>query len=218
MNIYGAYCVNHATYDGIDAVAGWFVHNVPAGAVVVCNVIHGEEVRWHSGNHFRNYWTVGAGINDPSRAVEQPGELEALLASRGPVPAYFLDVDFVRPRFKVPYHRHKYVHSMDIDKRDLGVVHVTDATYPFFDPLRCLVPKQYQPFLGAPDLVDDFGRGLARKRPFRHEVRAEYHVYEVTGSHVRPRASQPLIRVAVPTIGERPPTALPASGRPRSRQ
>ena len=193
MNVYGAYCVNHAAYEGIDAVADWFVRHVPEGTVVVCNVIHGEEIAWHSGNHIRNYWTVGAGINDPSRAVERPAELEALLANRGPHPAYFLDVDFVRPRYKVGYHSHKYVHAMDIDKRNLGVVHITDATYPFFDPLRCLVPKEFQPFLGAPDLVDDFGRGLARGRPFRHEVRAEYHVYEVTGDRVRARIEGPVV-------------------------
>jgi hypothetical protein len=192
LNVYGAYRVNHAAYAGIDAVAGWFGRHVPGGTTVVTNVIHGEEIKWHSAGHIENYWTIGAGISDRRRAVEQPAELEALLARRGSRPVYFLDVDFDYPPSKAWYHRHKYVHHMDIARRDLGVVYVTEARYLFTDPLRYLIPREYQPFLGAPDLVNDFGRGLSPGRPFCHEVRAEYHVYEVTGSKLRARLVGPV--------------------------
>ncbi len=179
LNVYGSYCVNHAAYEGIDTTADWFRGHVPEGSVVVSNVIHGEEIKWRSGNHVRNYWTIGAGINDPRRAVEQPAELEALLARAGPHPVYFLDVDFDNPPCKAQYHRHKYVHQLDIARHDLGIVHMTAARYLFVDPLRYLVPREFQPFLGAPDLVNDFGRRLSPGRPFVQEVVAQYHVYEV---------------------------------------
>jgi hypothetical protein len=183
MNVYGAYRVNHAAYEGIDAVAGWFDQNVPDQAAVVSNAVHGEEIKWHSGNHIQIYWTIGLGINDPRRAVEQPAQLDALLAHSESRPVYFLDVDFDYPPNKATYHRHKYVHYLDIAKRDMGVVHVTEARCPFFDPLRYLIPREYQPFLGAPDLVNDFGRNFSRRQPFAHEVSASYHVYQVTGKH-----------------------------------
>jgi len=57
LNIYGAYRVNHTAYRGIDDVADWFVRNVPKDSAVVTNVIHGEEIKWHSGNHIEVYWT-----------------------------------------------------------------------------------------------------------------------------------------------------------------
>jgi len=192
MNIYGAYRINHAAYRGIDEVAEWFSHNVPEDAAIVTNVIHGEEIKWHSGNHIEIYWTVATGICDPRRAVDQPPQLEEMLAQRATRPVYFLDVDFDYPADKVWYHRHKYVHQADIAWRDLGVVHTTAVRLPFADPLRFLIPRTYQPFLGAPDLENDFGRQLAPGRPFRYEVYAEYHVYEVTGDRIQAKLEGPV--------------------------
>lgn len=192
MNVYGAYHVNHVTYQGIDAMADWFEHNIPRDAVVISNVLHAEEIKWHSGNHFHHYWSIGAGVSASERALEDPAQVEALLADRAHRPVYFLDVDFDYPPSKTWYHRNKYVHHMDVAKHDLGVVHITNPHYPFFDPLRYLIPRDYQPFLGAPDLVNDFGRGIASRLPFRHEVLACYHVYEVTGEHLEPRLEGPV--------------------------
>jgi hypothetical protein len=104
------------------------------------------------------------------------------------VPVYFLDVDFPRLQDKAPYHYHKYVHAYDVPRRDLGRLRVTRARYLFADPLRHFVPRRYVPFLGAPDLVDDFYYGPAHSgRAFTYEVSACYRLYEVTGREVRPK-------------------------------
>jgi hypothetical protein len=192
LNVYGAYRVNHAAYEGIDAVAAWFANNVPAGAAVVSNVIHGEEIKWHSGNHFQNYWSVGAGVSDSRRALEDPAQVNALLADSDRRPVYFLDVEFDYLPNKAAYHRNKYVHNMDVAKRDRGVVHVTRAHYVFCDPLRYLIPRAYQPFLGAPDLVNDFCYDRSQHHLFRNDLHAFYHVYEVTGKHLEPRLEGPV--------------------------
>jgi hypothetical protein len=192
LNLSGAYKVNHTAYHGIDDVADWFTRNVPEGAAVVTNVIHGEEIKWHSGNHIEVYWTLTAGIADPRRAVGQPVQLEALLARRAARPVYFLDVDFDYTPDKGYYHRHKYVHQAEIAWRDRGVIHFTHVRYPFADPLRYLVPRMYQPFLGAPDLENDFARKCSVDHPFRHEIYAIYHVYEVTGSQMKAKLEGPV--------------------------
>jgi hypothetical protein len=192
LNVYGAYRVNRAIYGGIDVVADWFVRKVPAGAAIVTNVIHGEEIKWHSGNHMEIYWTTAAGICDPSRAVNQPDQFERMLARRGNRPIYFLDVDFDYTPDKAFNHRHKYIHQAEVENRDLGVVHFTHTRYPFVDPLRYLVPRMYQPFLGAPDLDNDFARKCSVDHPFCHEIYAIYHVYEVTGSRLTPRLEGPV--------------------------
>ena len=149
LNVYGAYRVNRAIYGGIDVVADWFVRQASLNAAIVTNVIHGEEIKWHSGNHIEIYWTLNTGICDPRRAVDQPDQLERMLARRGSRPVYFLDVDFDYTPDKSSHHRHKYVHQAEVGCRDLGVVHFTHVRYPFADPLRYLVPRMYQPFLGA---------------------------------------------------------------------
>jgi hypothetical protein len=187
LNINGAARINRAAYAGIDVVASWLVRHVPKGAAAVTNVIHGEEIKWHSDNHIEVYWTITAGINDPSRAIDQPSQLEELLAHRDVRPVYFLDVDFDYPPDKIAYHRHKYVHQAEVSRRDLGVVHFTHVRYPFADPLRYFIPRKYQPFLGAPDLENDFAHKRSVDRLFCHEISAIYHVYEVTGSRLTPK-------------------------------
>ena len=184
LNIYAAYKINHTTYRGIDEVATWFVRNVPRDAAVVTNVIHGDEIKWHSGGHIEIYWTITVGIDDPRRAVDEPSQLEKLLAKRDLHPVYFLDVDFDYLPHKREYHSHKYVHQAVVESRDLGVVHRTNFRYPFADPLRYLIPRSYLPFLGAPDLENDFARNCSAHHLFGNEIAAAYHVYEVTGSKI----------------------------------
>ncbi|HWG44468.1 MAG TPA: hypothetical protein VN688_16940 [Gemmataceae bacterium] len=192
LNFYGAYKVNHTAYRGIDDVAEWFTRNVPENAAVVTNVIHGEEIKWHSANHIEVYWTLTPGIPDSRRAVDQPAQIEKLLASRATRPVYFLDVDFDYTPDKGYYHRHKYVHQAEVARRDLGVIHFTHVRYPFTDPLRYLIPRMYQPFLGPPDLENDFARKRSVDHPFRHEIYAIYHVYEVMGNRLQPKLEGPV--------------------------
>ena len=71
-------------------------------------------------------------------------------------------------------------------RADLGVLHKTQAVYPFLDPLEALIPRNFVPSLGAPDLVQDFYRGGARSGTlFLREVYVQYHLYRVTGTVVR---------------------------------
>jgi len=185
MNLYAAYKINHSTYRGIDEVADWFVSHSPKDAAVVTNVIHGDEIKWHGNCHIEIYWTITTGIDDPQRAVDRPEQLEKLLAKRNARPVYFLDVDFDYLPEKRDYHRHKYVHLMDVEKRGLGEIHVTKCSYPFVDPLRYLIPRKYLPFLGAPDLENDFSSMRSKAHPFCNEVSATYRVYEVSGGQVK---------------------------------
>jgi hypothetical protein len=183
-NLYGVYRVNWATYGGIEQVARWLTRHVPAGSAVVSNVIHGEEIKWHAGDHVENYWTVAAGVFDPERVVDEPVRLQALLQRSAGKHVYYLDVDFDYTPWKASYHRHKYVHHVHVPRKDVGVVHRTRTSYLFIDPLRHLVPRDYIPFLGAPDLVNDFYLGRSHHRAlFTYKVEAIYHLYRATGQY-----------------------------------
>ena len=98
-----------------------------------------------------------------------------------------MDFDYLPD--KCDYHRHKFVNKPFVPTEFLGHIHRTQTRYFFIDPLRHLVPREFVPFLGAPDLVNDFFNGPPHHRPlFRYEVYAEYRVYQMTAgvSHEPP--------------------------------
>ena len=186
LNPYNSYRVVQSINDGIVEMAGWFKSKVPAGSIVVTNVLHGEDIRFFSNDHIKMFWTVRAGIPRDRDAVDDPSTLEQLLKKNyAKRDVYFLDVDFDYALEKVDYHSHKYVRNRSVDMSEIGRVHTTQVRYPFIDPLKNWVPRAYIAFLGAPDLENDFYRGPAQNgAPFMREVYAEYHVYKVSGTNV----------------------------------
>jgi hypothetical protein len=186
LNAYGSYKVVRGVNRGIISVADWFRSNVPEGAIVVTNAIHGEDIRLFANGHIKVYYTVTVGIPNDCDAVAEPAALAELLRENyGRRPVYFLDVDFEYLPEKEAYHSHKYVRAQSVAVRDLGIAHITRVEYPYLDPLKIVVPSPYVHFLGAPDLENDFyhGRSLDGNW-FKREVHAEYSVYQVTGLSV----------------------------------
>lgn len=78
-----------------------------------------------------------------------------------------------------------YVRDRNVEMADLGILHKTESSYLFLDPLKYLIPTREITWLGPPDLEFDFYRGLSLVgTPFHREVYAEYHIYKVTGNKV----------------------------------
>lgn len=115
-----------------------------------------------------------------------PNNLQRLLEQSLPQrKVYFLELDFDYTPNKVEYHSHKYVRAGAVKMRDLGIIHTTQISYPFLDPFKAWIPREYVSFLGPPDLENDFYRGRSRiGQPFVREVYADYHLYEVVGEEV----------------------------------
>jgi hypothetical protein len=134
------------------------------------------------------YWTVHTGIPRKTDAIEQPQELENLLkVGSSTRDVYFLNVAYNYTPDKVDYHSHRFVRDRSVDTERIGHIHTTRSLYPFLDPLKAWVSRSYVPFLGSPDLENDFYRGPAQdERKFFREVYAEYHVHKVVGKLVRP--------------------------------
>jgi hypothetical protein len=184
LTLYGSWVVVHAQYAGIKRVAAHLRQNVPPGSAVVGNVVHLDEIKWLTNSYFQAYYSIGAGIVSPQREVD-PDQLQVLLKEREARPVYFLDCDFEYLPAKINYHRHKYVHRSRVAKTDLGIIHVSRARYPFLDPVRHLVKWEHVPFLGPPDLENDFYRGPDRDTSaFSLETYAIYRLYKVDGETV----------------------------------
>jgi hypothetical protein len=183
--IYGTHRVMHQQYEGIHAIATDLKHRIPQGSYVICNAIHGVEIKWASDGHYLNLWSMPWGVNRPDCVVDDKYKLERLLAQAYPrSKIYLLDCDFERSPAKLG-HQHAFVHRFEVDKRSLGTIHVLAATYPFADPLRHFISRENVPFLGPPDLVNDYYRGPALDGSwFSNEVHADYCLYEVTGKRV----------------------------------
>lgn len=197
LNPYNSYRVVQSINDGIIKMAGWFSSNVPAGSIVVTNVLHGEDIRLFSNGHIKVLWTVRAGIPRDKDAVDEPSMLEELLKENHTKrDVYFLDVDFDYALEKVDYHSHRYVRNRSVGMSEIGRVHTTQVRYPFIDPLKEWVPRSYIAFLGAPDLENDFYRGPAQNgAPFMREVYAEYYIHKVIGTSVHPWNSTGPVRL-----------------------
>jgi hypothetical protein len=189
LNLYGSYRTVHGINRGILSVSEWLKGNVPKGSIVITNALHAEDIRLFSNAHVNVYWTVQAGIPHPSKAVDNPHKLAALLENNKPKRnVYFLDIDFPYTPEKVGYHSHQYVRNQSVEMQDLGVIYTTRVHYPYLDPLKSLVARTYTSFMGAPDLENDFYRGPAQDGSFfLREVYAEYHLYKVVSTMLKKR-------------------------------
>ncbi|HEX3654336.1 MAG TPA: hypothetical protein VHV55_00945 [Pirellulales bacterium] len=182
---YGTYRVMHGEAAAIRAVAAELRQRIPQGSLVIGNVVHATEIQWAANNHYHDLCSVPWGHGRPGDVVDEESKLDQLLAeSQSQNKVYFLDCDFDYLPWKI-VHRHKFVHQLEVEKQALGKLHVYSARYPFVDPLRHLVGRPNVPYLGPPDLENDFYRGHAIDGSwFTDEVYAEYHLYEVTGTRV----------------------------------
>ncbi|HKX18686.1 MAG TPA: hypothetical protein VJT33_11805 [bacterium] len=184
LNLYSAWRVVQACNRGMRDVAATLRRDIPRGSVVIGNVIHLYDIDRDAAGWFQPYFTVRAGT--PGPYADSPAEV-ASLVSRHPATTYLLDADQPYLPDQYLYHSHPLVRTHAVNWIDLGVVHKTEAVYPFLDPLQGLTPRTFVPFLGAPDLVQDFYRGRALSgAPFLREVYVRYHLYRVTGTTVRP--------------------------------
>jgi hypothetical protein len=184
LNVYNVWYVVKQCNNGMRIVASRLQRHVPRGSVIIGNVIHLYDIDHYAGNWFVPYLTVRAGTRGPY-ADSRASVASVLLQHRGTT--YLLDVRQPYLPDQYAYHSHPLVRSHAVDWADLGSLYETRAVYPFVDPAQALVPRAFVPFPGAPDLVQDFYRGRALDRgPFLREVYAEYHLYRVTGTIVRP--------------------------------
>ena len=189
LNLYGSYKVTNEIENGICSVSNWIKNNIPKNSVIVTNAMHVDDMRYYTNNQIRVYYTVQAGIaRDEDGIAIDPRELERILEdNHGKREIYFLDVNFNYTPDKVNYHAHKYVRNKSVATIDLGVVHITKAVYPYFDPFKVYVRRAFISFLGPPDLENDFYRGRSQDgTSFLYEVYTEYHVYRVMGTDVDP--------------------------------
>ncbi|HEY5315325.1 MAG TPA: hypothetical protein VIK18_22530 [Pirellulales bacterium] len=182
---YGTYRVMHGEAAAIRAVAAELRQRIPKGSLVVGNVVHCAAIELAGDGHFDLFWSIPWGNGHPGQIVNNASKLEQLLvASQARTKVFFLDCDFEYLPWKTA-HRHQFVHRFEVENRPLGKVHVYSARYPFADPLRHLVCRPNVPYIGPPDLENDFYKGRAIDGSwFTNEVYAEYHLYEVTGTHV----------------------------------
>ena len=185
LNLYGVWHVMRSVTDGMKGVAATLEARIPRGSVIVSNVLHAFDIRLFAENWFDARFTTVAGIS-PRWITDRPEQLAALLALH-PGQVYFLDVSQPYLPSYEAYFGHKFLRLRTVDVEDMGSLHVTAAVYPLLDPLQNIVPRPLVPFLGPPDLINDFYRGPSLSgQPFVREVFAEYRLYKVTSTTVRP--------------------------------
>lgn len=189
LNLYHTRHVMRRVVRGMREVAR-VIDRLPHATCVVCNAIHGDELAWLGHGGWRNIPTVDAGVMTPDRAVLEPAALQTLLDAEPEGGVFLLDVRAPMSSEKRLYHEHKYVHRPGVETASLGLLHQTRIACRFLDPLKHFVPPRYVPYLGPPDLVNDFYMGPALDGGlFRNELFVEYRLFRVTDRAVRQEAS-----------------------------
>jgi hypothetical protein len=183
MNVYAAWHSIDEMNKGMKIVAATLEQQVPKGAIVVSNALHAMDIELFSGGHFRTVYTISEGVPLIRRADFSDMLLHLINANPGHV--YLLDIDQPFLGEKMIHHSHKYVRDHSVDSVLIAEIHKTQIFYPYLDPLKLLVDRPFIPFVGPPDLVNDFydGPDLAGA-PFLNEVYARYTLYHVTGTAV----------------------------------
>ena len=168
---------------GVQETADRICETTAAGAIVVGNALHLEDIRLASGGHFTSYWTVAAGIPyRAERAFLTKESLADFMAKHDGTPVYFLDMDYEFLPGKGSYHAHRFVKDEDFEVQKLWSLSAVDIRYPFLDPLKHFTPRDFTNVLFAPDLENDFYRGRAVNRArFLREVYVNYTLYKVLG-------------------------------------
>jgi hypothetical protein len=187
INIVSTRQVTREMYKIIILLADKFKEELPAGTVIVSNAHHIEDIRFYSRGHI-DPWNSGGAIPDRSHWLR--GDAKALQAQlhnwRGR-DVYFLDMRLPRIQGQRGQSRiHSFVRDQIVDMEDLGQIASMRYSYPFFDPLRFLLPLVVEKWPGPPDLEFDYYRGPALSGAlFMSEVALDYFFYKVIGDKVR---------------------------------
>ena len=191
-----------AIYSPIVGLAGWLQANVPAGTIVISNAHVVEDVQFYADGRIDPWATVTGLLPDPRHGLDGAAALNNLLSRRGDRQDYFLDVRVPGPTHGQPSattgRALVWVEDHEIAVKEVGPSYRVRYIYPYFDPLRWLLPTEVATWPGPPDLESDFYRGpsFAPPIPFWREVAADYTLYLITGSHVPLWAPYPSLLVS----------------------
>ena len=185
VNIFSVRQATREIYGTIMSLADRFSIELPKDAIIISNAHHVEDIRFYSHGHI-DPWMAGGGMPDRSRWLTSAADLQRVLESwRGRV-VYILDIRLPRTEGQRGRDRvHFFVRDEVVAMQPLGKIAATHYTYPFFDPMRLLLPTEVATWPGPPDLEFDFYRGPALSgEPFLREVAVDYMLYKVTGDKV----------------------------------
>lgn len=180
VNIFSVRQATREIYASIISLANKFAAELPPNAIIISNAHHVEDIRLYSHGHI-DAWNAGGGIPDQAKWLRDADALQQQLKNWGGRDVYFLDMRLPRREGQRGAGRvHFFVRDEVVPMKSLGQIATTRYTYPFFDPLRFLLPAEVATWPGPPDLEFDFYRGYALSgEPFMREVALDYMFYKV---------------------------------------
>ena len=186
VNIFSVRNVTREMYHTILSLSERFKNKLPRHSVIVSNAHHIEDIRFYTNGHI-DPWNSGGAIPDQSHWLKGSvsnfrQKLKGWRANSRDV--YFLDMRLPRSKGQRGAERvHTFVRDKIVNMKSLGRIATMRYSYPFFDPLRLLLPTIVSKWPGPPDLEFDYYRGPALSdTPFMSEVALDYYFYKVTGN------------------------------------
>jgi hypothetical protein len=173
-------------YSAIFRLSEYFSENLPANSIVISNIHHLEDIRYYSNGHFDPWSAPGAIFNKKKWIGHTPADLQKFIIEHSDDEIYFLDGRKVRFKGQLGGSRgHSFADKGMIETKSFGIIDKVSFVYPYFDPLRTLLPVSNTEWIGPPDLEFDFYRGPAIDGAIMfREIAINYFFYKVTGKTV----------------------------------
>lgn len=163
-----------STFNGITSatkeMANWMAANIPKNSIIITNLIHGVEFKYYANNTPEPYYTFGHHNPVYALVLPDPSDYNKLVEEQSP----YRDIYMVTGLTLTGGRDHWLINQPN-ETVELQVELQTVCKYPVLDILRCLLPPNYRPYGGPPDLAPEvqIDTGL-----FYQEARAEYAIYK----------------------------------------
>lgn len=160
----------HKTFNGTASVTKEMARQVPEDSIVITNLIHGMELKYYEDNEFELYYAYRSHMFDDAYAIHNSTVYDELVKGHNSTDIYIL------AGLTLKDGENHWLLTQPDKPVELQTKFQAVCRYPTPDPLKSLLPENYRPFGGPPDLEPEveISSGL-----FYQEAYAEYGLYKL---------------------------------------
>lgn len=183
LNIWGAYKTLHGINATHEKIAQWIIDNTARHSIVIANFYAYPDIFAYSDHYFDPYESIESNpLPRDIKTVHTDEQMNAFLdLNTGIRDIYFLASDHkFFHGWRAGYHRHKWANNPP-GKIEKKATFEQEAIYPYLDPLKFFIPRNFINFPGYMDWDIDFYYNN-QSFPFLRETSSTYEIFQLVES------------------------------------
>jgi hypothetical protein len=199
LNIWAAYAVQRELSETNREMADWFTTNAPKHSVVIANFFNYTDIHNETKFGIDPYESVANNPLGIARSIDTVAKLNAFIeVNKGLRDIFILAGNHDFYSWQAGYHRHKWVKTPPGDLKLLTRFEAT-KTYPYLDPFKALLPRQFVNFPGYMDWGTDFYFNN-KPIPFLRTSNARYDLYRLENPESLKKIDPRTETLLIPTL------------------